>query len=427
MILSVCDNPDILKAMMIINRVINIIKIAIPAALIIMSVLALFKTLTDDNADVKAAIKLMISKFVVAAMIFLFPSFAIAVIHLSFPDVDVNTCFAGATSEKINELYIKVATNKLTLAESSLNSNDLSSAFSAISKIEDSTTKNNLLVRANRVQNTISSNAKGQLNDYEKTEAERTAKIKASIEKSEEGESLGVASYYSNGAVVAKPGVRNETEPDPSAAINYWAAAKGYLKTTDFIYPKDSATGKSLGAWPANYASIPTQLTSYNTYQNGTLVFPTTPENGVYKYVYNHRSIDIMTKFGTPIYAPADGQLQFSEWGHTYNQDGDETAYSVVLRLDKPFTVNGTTINAIFLTHMCGIRYRCSNNTCSRHIQKGELLGFAGNASGSKGVWAPHLHMTFYTYPSTSTGLYTSPVESLYNLNPKGDQRVAGA
>ena len=440
---SICENPSVLEAMSIVNKLIGIIKVLVPAALIVISVFTLFKTVVDDKADVKEAVNLLISKFIIAAMIFLFPSFAGAIFNISFSSANFQSCFTNAVDSKIKELYLKDANSKVLAAESSNSANDIDSAYNAISKLDDSQAKTNLTVRVDRVNNTVKSKAAAQNEQLKKEEEKKNAKIKEEIEKelakqnqasstgtgtATASSSLGAASFYSNGKIVGNPNVRYESEPDPSAAINYWDAVRGYISASNYVYPKDNKTGKPLGAWPASYENIPTQITSYKTYNNGTLMFPVTPDNGTYKFVYNHRSIDIMAKFGTPIYSPADGQLEFSEWGHCKNQNGDETAYSVVIRLDTPFNVGGTKIDAIFLTHMSGIRYRCSHGTCNRHIQKGELLGFVGNAAGGgNGIWAPHLHMTFYTYPNTSTGLYTSPVENLYNLNPNGTKISAGS
>lgn len=45
-----------------------------------------------------------------------------------------------------------------------------------------------------------------------------------------------------------------------------------------------------------------------------------------------------MAVFGTPIYSPVDGILEYSEWGHTGNHGGDATAYSLSIKLTTPIT-----------------------------------------------------------------------------------------
>jgi len=227
---------------------------------------------------------------------------------------------------------------------------------------------------------------------------------------------LEIAGFSStgNGSVCSKI-VATSSEPDPSSAINYWDN-KGYINSDDYIYPKDSATGLPLGAWPKDYASIPSNI-SYSKIYNNTFIFPLTPSGGKYNFVYEHNGIDIMSSIGTPIYSPVDGTLVYSEWGHTVNKGCDETAYSVTVRLDAPMNIYGVNVENIYLTHMSGIRYRCSRGNCNRRISKGELVGFVGNGAGTatSAGYAPHLHMTLYN-SSYSAGITTSNIEALYKL-----------
>ena len=211
-------------------------------------------------------------------------------------------------------------------------------------------------------------------------------------------------------------------EPDPAIAINYWSDR---LSSSDFVYPKDSKTGKSLGAWPKNYKDYPIQLTNYKIYDDN-FIWPVTPSEGKYIFVYNHNGIDIMANFGTPIYSPVDGTLVYSTWGNTTNKGSDETAYSVTITPDQKITYAGTTIDEIFMTHMSGIRYRCEWGQCNRKVKKGELLGFVGNAAGSANSvgWAPHVHMTLYNSSSYNTGLSTSSIEKLYNIKSNTNRKA---
>ena len=235
---------------------------------------------------------------------------------------------------------------------------------------------------------------------------------------------LSFTDSYTDGTATSEFTVFS-SEPDPAIAINYWDK-EGMLDASDFIYPKDSETGKSLGAWPKNYKDYPTQLSNCKTYQDN-FIWPVTPTNDEYSYVYEHAGIDIMANFGTPVYSPVDGTMVYSTWGHTVNKGSDETAYSVTLMPSKTVTFNGTEIDEIFLTHMSGIRYRCEEGECNRTVKKGELLGFVGNAASTAGEsgWASHLHITFYPEGNYDGALYTSSMESLYEISP-GTKRKAG-
>ena len=208
-------------------------------------------------------------------------------------------------------------------------------------------------------------------------------------------------------------------EPDPAIAINYWSDR---LSSSDFVYPKDSKTGKSLGAWPKNYKDYPIQLTNYKIYDDN-FIWPVTPSEGKYIFVYNHNGIDIMADFGTPIYSPVDGLIEFSSWGDTPNKGCDETAYTITIRLNEPIALNGKntdSIDSIFLGHLSGIRYRVDPGTQSIQIKKGELLGFVGNAQGDPKVegWAPHLHASYFNNVKgyDTAFLDTQEIEKLYNV-----------
>ena len=256
-----------------------------------------------------------------------------------------------------------------------------------------------------------------------KTKATRhSAYSYESIKTLRENGTLSYTQSYTSGNATASSGV-NYSEPDPSIAINFW---KNKLNTNDFVYPKDSTTGKSLGAWPKNYKNYPAQLSGVRTYAGGYM-WPITTTTGSYKFAYEHDGLDIGSKFGTPVYSPIDGTLVYSEWGHTANKGRDETSYSISIKSDKVVTYNGVKIDTVFLTHLSGIRYRCSENKCNRKVSQGELLGFSGTASGdaiSIG-WAPHLHITLYPSNNYNGGLYSRTMEKFYNIS-SGKYREVG-
>lgn len=211
------------------------------------------------------------------------------------------------------------------------------------------------------------------------------------------------------------------SEPEPWAVINYF----DNLNKDDFVYPVDKNTNLKLGAWPKNYKKIPTQLSGCKVYQ-GAYIWPTTPSNGKYDYVYPHNGIDIMADFGTPIYSPVDGTLVYSEWGHTSNKGSDETAYSVTITPDKVVSYGGIKIDEIFMTHMSGIRYRCEWGKCNKKVKKGELLGFVGTAAGNSTSpgYASHLHMTLYPSSNYSSGIRTPTIEKFYNISSGTKRKV---
>lgn len=401
---GVCSRPEIMEVMYIFNQVLMALKIMVPIILIITGMYSFFKASLSSDDKTKDVVNLLITKFIVAAFIFFIPSIVNSVMLLVNKDSDYVKCFSKATKENISKAYQTYAKNAVEKAERTKKSNDYEDAKFYVSKLDDGSVKTNYEKRLESVNKAIKDKIKN---------TQQTAAAK-----------LNVYGYSSGGSAVATPGAVLSSEPDPSAALNYWQA-KGLLNTSNFIFPKDQATGLPLGAWPKDYSSIPTRLINPNVYAN-TFIFPVTPVNGKYSGSYVHTSIDIMAVFGTPIYSPVDGTLMYSEWGHTVNKGSDETAYSVAIRMSKPTVVGGRTIGIMFLTHMSGIVNRCSSGRCNKTVQKGDLLGFVGNAAGDAATvgWAPHLHMTFYD-SNFANAIYTPAVESLYGISA-GSSRVAG-
>lgn len=406
MVLSVCSNPDLLSTMLIVNQVINLLKILVPIGLIIFSSIDLLKSVIATDQEGIAKKKSAIPKRALAAVIiFLIPSLIDLVMVVANDTFEYNSCFTNATKETIKTAYINRADNAVAKAESTLNKIDYDNASLVVLKLEDSVVKENYKARLAVVLTTIK--------DKEKSKT-IVSKKSSSSSVSGNGSLNVVGSYSSGGNGACKKGIALSSEPDPSSAINCWS----YVKKSDFVYPKDPKTGLPLGSWPKNYASIPTQLSGCNTYA-GTFIFPITPTSSNYHFVYQHTGIDFMANFGTPIYSPVDGTLVYSEWGHTKNKGGDETSYSVTLKLKKSVTVQGVSVDTVFLTHMSGIIYRCSSTSnCNRTVKKGELVGFSGNAAGNSTSigWAPHLHMTLYGSAGYDNGLVSTKIEALYGI-----------
>lgn len=420
--MDVCARPEILEVMVIVNRMLLIIKILVPIILIITSMYSYFKVTLSSDSDLKGAFNMFLTKIIIAAMIFFVPTIINSLIKLAAPKSDYTKCFANTSKTQITKAYQAYAKNAVAKAESSKDRTDVQDAYYYVNKLDSSSTKDNYEKRLQVVEKAIKDDLQKKKPEIN-TEPNNPSGSSSSDGSAGSGDPLNVSSYSSSGANGCQKGVYQYSEPNPANALSCWPS---YINMSNFIFPKDEKTGLPLGAWPKNYQEIPTQLTNFKIY-NGTFIFPITPANGTYTHVYDHTSIDIMSTFGTPVYSPVDGTLLYSEWGHTVNRGGDETAYSVTIQMSNPTVVGGKTISVMFLTHLSGIVRRCSRGTCNKQIQKGELVGFSGNAAGTATTpnWAPHLHMTFYTN-GQSASIRTTPVEQLYGLTSGKQIRAGG-
>ena len=398
-ILGVCSNPDILKVINLIKIVITGIMIATPIILIVVCLIDTAKLVADPNPDVtKNGLKIFLHRFIACAVIMAVP-FLVKTLTGIVRTEDYTECISLATPENISQLYVTRAETAVALVEKTLTRTDLALAQLAVNKLEYDTTRENLQKRLDTAEASIVKKEE----EEKKKEEEETVPPGGPIET---GPGSG-----SSGNGTCRTGTVFSSEPNPADPMSCYP---NIIAMSKFTFPKDS-NGRRLGSFPKNYNSIPTQLTNYKTYHK-EFIIPVTPVSSKYNFVYQHNGIDFMAVFGTPIYSPVDGTLQYSEWGHTGNKGWDETAYSASIVMDRPVTFNGKSIGQIFLTHMSGIRYRCSS--CNIKVKKGQLLGFSGNAAGSasSGGWAPHLHMSMYPVGKYDQGLQTREIEQLYNL-----------
>lgn len=90
-----------------------------------------------------------------------------------------------------------------------------------------------------------------------------------------------------------------------------------------------------------------------------------------------------------PLYAIADGTLDYAEWGHTRWTTGKDTAFSVRLKLDTPLTWGTQKITHVYYTHMSSVTFPQAEGAAERkHVVAGEQIGVSGIGNGT-----PHLHL----------------------------------
>lgn len=402
-LLGVCENPGLLKIIYFIFVILDIIFTFVPIILIMMLLFDLSKGLfSGEDISSSKDIRNFGSRIMSSVLLFLVP-WIIQVFLIIIGRI-------GFTSEYSNCLTVALSGN-FTKYDEAYNKEK-----------EEEANERTIEIDRNREE------ALAKIN--ERKIQVRTYTSLAGDTESDDTEDGGTGTVNITGSSPNKnyqkgKGSTVSGEPEsPLTPLNnlYKNSNNEMYNPKNFIAMKDKNTGASLGAWPknANVSNLSGKLT---TYQNGILIYPVTG-NGYISY--NHNGIDIVTdKIGTPIYAPADGTLVYSEWGHTINRGARETAYSVTIKLDKPFKYNGTwsnslvqdnvgvkmsdTVTTIFMTHMVGIKNRLARGS-GIHVSQGELIGFNGVAAD-----VSHVHITYYN-ESQSYGLHTDSIRKIYKL-----------
>lgn len=105
-----CEDPNFLQALYIVLIVVDIIKILVPVVLVLIAFISLMKALlSEDDKDIKPAVKNIIQKIIIGSLIFFIPTIITATMKRvsSFNEGKFNTCINNATKQKISQFRKK--------------------------------------------------------------------------------------------------------------------------------------------------------------------------------------------------------------------------------------------------------------------------------------------------------------------------------
>ena len=157
-ILSICDNPDVLQVMRIVNIVITVIKIAVPILLIVFIMLELVGAVSDEE-KLKKVTSGAVKKFIAAVLIFLIPTLVQVIVVTTLGNENAadgyKNCLKNLSLEQINKIYETNALEAIEKAESTLNNNDYSNAYILTHKVKDTSKKNEYLKRLETLKTKI--------------------------------------------------------------------------------------------------------------------------------------------------------------------------------------------------------------------------------------------------------------------------------
>ena len=150
MIQSICEMPDVLKVLRIVNIVILIIRIVVPIILIISAMIQLVKAVM--NAELNKITKPMITKVVAAILIFMIPVFVRVVAIIAGNNREYEQCLKDISKETIDQAYQSIAESLVAQAEESKSEADIGTAEYYLTNIKDETAKTGFQERINKVK-----------------------------------------------------------------------------------------------------------------------------------------------------------------------------------------------------------------------------------------------------------------------------------
>lgn len=267
MILSICDNPDILKIMNLIILIINIIKVAVPIILILTLMIRFTSSVAKSNEDALESIKKSAPANIIAAvLIFLVPTFVSIVTKISFPNSDFVKCLSGASNETIAASYAEKAEKLVAKAELSLKINDYTAAMNYLKNLSNSGKKEELAKRLEAIREKLN------VKPSTPTESGKYSKVNYSNFKwvYYEAGTGPIKDYYSGGipyAIRAPENVSDLNGVSLPLIIFFHGAGEEKKKISGNIFIKNGVFQKLITSWN-NYGlqTIPAIMISPHAY-----------------------------------------------------------------------------------------------------------------------------------------------------------------
>lgn len=130
MILSLCESPDVLKVMKIVNFIIKIIRIIVPIILIIAASTTMAHAVSDG--DIGKVSKKVIIQFISAILVFMIPYFVHLISNLVYGEDIYKECIREITNDTIINAYVKNMEKLVKRAEKTLEMVDYNNAMGYI-------------------------------------------------------------------------------------------------------------------------------------------------------------------------------------------------------------------------------------------------------------------------------------------------------
>lgn len=372
MLLSICNNVDILRIIQIIRTAVTIIKIAVPILLILSCMFEGVKAISSNDTEITSKmLKSWQTKAIAAILVFFIPTFINILANLGDADNNaIKACFANSTSEKIDEFQVELAEKHLKQLKTSLSSPDYSTAKREINRVKNEAEKTRLNSELKILEDYI--NLRKRIASLSKRcDSKKLRELKTEIEATTDAE--------------LKERLLKELDELKCKDLGWW-------------WPVGSSTTTESGG--VKFAEGPPVTTTITAYFGGN--------DSVHKG--SHGAIDIgsshdpiiASKSGTVIYPGPNDRIDYP----------DQHIKSIAE--DCP----GLKANYVIIQHEDGWTTQYSHlyqNTITvrkgDHVDQGQVIGISGSSGCSTG---DHLH-----FQMELNGSRVDPLDYVDPKNPR--------
>ena len=160
MIASICEMPEVLRIMRIINIVISIIRIIVPIILIVSAMIDLVRAVT--NAELNKISKPIINKVIAAILVFLIPTFVRLIATIASNNGEYEKCLKDISKDVIENAFVEREEGYVSAAEESEEISDYNTGVYYLTNIKNKDKYKEFADRLAKVKEAIEEKRKPQ-------------------------------------------------------------------------------------------------------------------------------------------------------------------------------------------------------------------------------------------------------------------------
>ena len=200
-ILNICDVPNVMEVLRIINILITIIRVIVPILLIVSAMIELVRAVS--NSELNKISKPMVNKVIAAVVVFLIPTFVSVIAGFAGNDGEYKHCVRNISLDEIKIAYSEMERDLVQKAEESFNIYDYNNAIIYLDNVKDPEERKEFAEKLATIKEQIDILNKAKFSDGGSGYPSKTYGKCDFVEKSAGGMSYGICvpSEYKNESI----------------------------------------------------------------------------------------------------------------------------------------------------------------------------------------------------------------------------------